>query len=144
MSGGEIVRLEIPSSTKYISVVRQTVEGVALRLPLATDDIEDVKLAVGEACANAIKHGANNNAPVTICCCISHRGLEIEICNAVGNSACTPAFKDLPDPSCLSEGGLGLYLMKRLMDEVEMFWEDGLVTVKMLKRVMQAKVCREP
>jgi len=47
-----------PISAAYVTVARQTVEGVAKRMPFARTEVEDVKLAVGEACNNAIKHGA--------------------------------------------------------------------------------------
>ncbi|HOM71293.1 MAG TPA: ATP-binding protein, partial [Armatimonadota bacterium] len=50
------IRLEIPSATEYVGVVRRAVEGIARRMNFDSSEVEDLKLAVGEACTNAIKH----------------------------------------------------------------------------------------
>ena len=41
---------------EFVRVVRLAVMGVASRMPFSYDDIEDIKLAVSEACNNAILH----------------------------------------------------------------------------------------
>lgn len=136
----EIIRLDIPSSSEYVGVVRQTVEGIARRLSFSPDEIEDVKLAVGEACTNAIKHGVRHDARITIRYTICPDGLEIEVRNGVTTCKAPEVASCPPDPSAMNEGGLGLYLMQTLMDEVELSWEPGLVIVRMLKRTPQSRV----
>jgi len=116
-----------------VSVVRQTVEGLARRLAFASEEIEDVKLAVGEACTNAIKHGCNQAGFVTISCNLRPGCIEIEICNHIPDGARVPTLCVPPDPSHLNEGGLGLYLMRQLMDDVELSCEKGCATLTMRK-----------
>jgi len=140
----EIIRLEIPSSSEYVSVARQTVGGIAHRLAFGTTDVEDVKLAVGEACTNAVKHGVRGDARVSIRCTISPRELEIEVCNAVGAEIPKPVGAEVPDPTRLDEGGLGLFLMKKLMDTVEVSCEGGFATVKMTKRISRPEPPERP
>jgi serine/threonine-protein kinase RsbW len=45
------VELRLPADGVYVSVVRTTAAGLAARLDFLIDDIEDLRIAVGEACA---------------------------------------------------------------------------------------------
>jgi serine/threonine-protein kinase RsbW len=45
------VELRLPADGVYVSVVRNTTAGLAARLDFLIDDIEDLRIAVGEACA---------------------------------------------------------------------------------------------
>ena len=45
------VELRVPADGVYVSVVRTTTAGLAARLDFLIDDIEDLRIAVGEACA---------------------------------------------------------------------------------------------
>ncbi len=45
------VSLRIPADGAYVSVLRTMTAGLAARLDFTVDDIEDLRIAVGEACA---------------------------------------------------------------------------------------------
>ena len=45
------VELRLPADGAYVSVLRTTTAGLAARLDFTMDDIEDLRMAVGEACA---------------------------------------------------------------------------------------------
>jgi len=45
------VELRVPADSAYVSVLRTTSAGLAARLDFTIDDIEDLRIAVGEACA---------------------------------------------------------------------------------------------
>jgi serine/threonine-protein kinase RsbW len=45
------VALRIPANVAYVSVLRTMSAGLAARLDFTVDDIEDLRIAVGEACA---------------------------------------------------------------------------------------------
>lgn len=45
------VELRLPADRAYVSVVRTTAAALAARLDFTMDDIEDLRIAVGEACA---------------------------------------------------------------------------------------------
>lgn len=49
--------LRLPAETAYVAVLRMTTAGLAARLDFTLDDIEDLRMAVGEACA-LVLHGA--------------------------------------------------------------------------------------
>jgi serine/threonine-protein kinase RsbW len=45
------VVLRVPADSAYVSVLRTMTAGLAARLDFTVDDIEDLRIAVGEACA---------------------------------------------------------------------------------------------
>jgi serine/threonine-protein kinase RsbW len=45
------VELRLPADSAYVSVLRTTTAGIAARLDFPIDDIEDLRIAVGEASA---------------------------------------------------------------------------------------------
>lgn len=138
MRQGDCVELEIPSSPEYVAIARQAVEGVARRMPFDPDQIEDLKLAVGEACSNAVKYGCPKGSQhnVEIRCVIYSDALVIEVRNNIAGCG-SPVVPETPDLSKV--GGLGLFLIRQLVDEVDLLWEREMAIVKMLKRVPAAQ-----
>lgn len=134
MRQGQIVELEIPSAPEYVSIVRQAVEGIARRMQFGELEIEDLRIAVGEACTNAVKHGCSKDElqHIAIRCVVLDEGLRIEIRNDITecDKPCVPS-----EPDITREGGFGLYLIRKLMDEVDIVWNDETAVVKMLKRL---------
>jgi serine/threonine-protein kinase RsbW len=47
----DVVQLTIPAAGAYLTVLRTTTASLAARLDFTLDDIEDLRIAVGEACA---------------------------------------------------------------------------------------------
>ena len=45
------VELRVPADSAYVSVLRSTAAGIASRLDFTLEGIEDLRIAVGEACA---------------------------------------------------------------------------------------------
>jgi serine/threonine-protein kinase RsbW len=52
------VELRLPADSAYVSVLRTTSAGLAARLDFTLDDIEDLRMAVGEACALVLPQAA--------------------------------------------------------------------------------------
>jgi serine/threonine-protein kinase RsbW len=50
-SGKADVSLRVPADGAYVSVLRTMTAGLAARLDFTVDDIEDLRIAIGEACA---------------------------------------------------------------------------------------------
>lgn len=120
-----VIRLQIPAAAEYLDIVRLSLFGVATKLGFSYEDIEDMKVAVSEACNNAVLHGEPQSGSG-----------QIEISYEPGDDRLTVKVKDdgtgftyqerdehtVPlsgaSPSELQSGGLGIYLMQALMDEV--------------------------
>ncbi len=52
------VELRLPADSAYASVLRTTTAGLAARLDFTIDDIEDLRIAIGEASAMVLEHAA--------------------------------------------------------------------------------------
>ena len=120
------VVIAIPASPEYVRVVRLAVAGVATRMRFSYEQIEDIKLAVSEACNNAILHaqpaGGAEATQVVVRLLPGEGRLEITVFDQGHVAApglelpeATGAWQDLDD---LPEGGMGLMLIQSLMDEV--------------------------
>ncbi len=126
---GDRIEVRIPAHAEYVRVVRLVVTGVASRLAFSVDDIEDIKLAVTEACNNAILHASPQNAadklPVVVVQFAPRReALEILVSDegrvappGLPEAATRPLTHD--STADLPESGWGLLLIQALMDEVE-------------------------
>lgn len=111
------ISLEIPSRAEYVSVSRLTLVSIANRLGFDIDDIEDMKVAISEACTNAIIHG-NDDSLLNIKFNILKDGLEIVVKDK-GKGFSLDSLKE-PNLDELNEGGLGIFIIKSLMDKVSM------------------------
>ena len=135
------VELRLPNRPEFVAVARLTVAAVACRMGFDVSDIEDIKVAVGEACTNAIEHGVPVGQcaeMVTIACQIADDCLSITVHDpGVGFDprAATPAAH-AAGTATLTEGGLGLLLIQALMDDVEVSStpDDG-TRVRMVKHL---------
>lgn len=119
------IRLQIPAHADYIDIVRICLFGIATKMSFPYEEIEDMKVAVSEACNNAVIHGAKENTEdqIDICFESNNEGLTVKIKNNGSGHTLTNELENaspLPDVdvSGLRSGGLGIYLMQALMDEV--------------------------
>ena len=117
------LELSVPARAEYIAVVRLVVSSLAnARRALADDRIDDLKLAVSEACTNAIEanRDVGTEAPVVVSCWEAPE--RFEVCVADSGAGFDP--DDLPehppvtDPNRLNfERGLGIPLIRSLVDD---------------------------
>jgi len=57
-----VIQLTVICRAEYVSVVRLAVLGICGRIPLTYDEVEDLRLAVGEACASAVERSCQADA----------------------------------------------------------------------------------
>ena len=53
----DAVEIRLPAESAYLSVLRTATAGLAARLDFTLDEIEDLRIAVDEACAMLLPHG---------------------------------------------------------------------------------------
>ena len=111
----ETIKMEIASNPQYVSVIRLTTSGIANKIGFCLEVIEDIKVAVSEACTNAIKHSLDNKFSVEYT--IFENGLTITIIDS-GKGYDVDSI-DVPNLEEPKESGLGLFIIQSLMDEVE-------------------------
>lgn len=113
-----VVELSIPSRPEFVSIARLAMLGVASRMQFTYDEVEDIRLAVGEACTTAVGRAMSANRPdavITIRSEILENKLTIVVEDEVGEVPEVPAA--MPPPENLNEENLGALLMELLVDE---------------------------
>jgi len=132
-----IVELSIPSRPEYVGVARLAILGVASRMRFSYDEVEDIRLAVGEACTSVLDRveGQAEAPPIEIRCLIDPGKLTVEVTDRV--SADARAAPDASGGGGPDDVQLGGVLIRILMDEVTA--DDnggaGTHTIRMVKYV---------
>lgn len=128
------IRLSIPNKPEYVGVVRLTVAAIASRIGFDIEKIEDIKVAVAEACTNALTHGKNGNEEGEYDISFVLTGEKITISVYDKGEGCRLENIKQPNLGELNEGGLGIFIIKSLMDDVEIVSEKGKgMVIKMIK-----------
>jgi serine/threonine-protein kinase RsbW len=120
-----VVELAIPARPAYLSLVRLVVDAAvgSLAPGLSAARLDDLKIAVTEACSNAIEaHEATYaEQPVVVRCVIDDDQVTVEVVDN-GEGFDPDRVETLPaatDPRRLRhESGLGIPLMRTLTDQV--------------------------
>jgi serine/threonine-protein kinase RsbW len=137
---GPVVELQIPPRSDHLALVRRVVESVArIDGKLPDRRIDDLRLAVSEACANALEalQAVDSNAPVTVTFEHTHDAIEVAVTDHAGGFE-VDAVDPIPaatDPGRLRhERGLGIPLMRSLVDEVTFESTGDGTTVRLVLR----------
>ena len=119
---GRVIRLRVPARFESIRWLAVFVDELAREAQLGERAAFQCRLALDEACTNIIEHAYAGNPAG-----------EIEACIRAGRGVCTIRLTDFgepydptdvappPQPGRLDDvtpGGLGLYLMRTVMDDV--------------------------
>lgn len=111
------VEIRIPCRAEYVGVARLAILGVASRMDFSYDEVEDIRLAVGEACTSAIERSrkhSDGNDMIDIRCTVEENKLTVEVSDKGGDTSEPREAEGVSD-----EQSLGALLMGLLVDEVE-------------------------
>ena len=134
--------VRLPSQTDNLELIRTFVAGVARKVGLHDEDINKIELAVDEACTNVVEHAYKDkeNENIDVAIQIDYQKFTVIVTDK--GQQFSPNDIQMPDmEQYLAElrvGGLGIYLMKTLMDEVQYHTdEEGKNSVKMVKHLIR-------
>jgi serine/threonine-protein kinase RsbW len=115
---GTTVRLTIPARAEYITLCRLALTGIARVRPLSEETLADLKLALTEAASNSVRHAYadKNLGTVEISYRLLPDRLVIEVTDDGGGFDPADAHAT---PDELSEGGLGIAIIRAIADDVE-------------------------
>jgi serine/threonine-protein kinase RsbW len=120
-----VVELKIPSELGYEKIAREAVATVAKRLGFSQERIEDIKLAIAEACTNAISYGSEEDSRTKIVVVLTADEDKLDILVKDPGFGGPPPDEIVP-PSIEDMmagkrkfGGMGLYIIQELMDKAE-------------------------
>jgi serine/threonine-protein kinase RsbW len=125
--------LDFPGLPESVPVIRARVQEVARAIGFPEIAVRDILIAVSEAATNALKYGSPRGAADTIRVCwrVTPDRLILQV-HDTGDGFDARAVPP-PAPEELREGGMGVYFIRALMDEVS-FENDGSGTiVQMIK-----------
>lgn len=131
------VELKIPAKAEWVAVARLAVSAVASRLLFSVDEIEDVKLAIAEACTNCIQHGSGTDQ-IEITC----EALASELIITVRDRGVALHFERVESKAGFGDEHrteeLGVFLIRALMDTVNYIVDQKSGTeLVMTKRVSE-------
>ncbi|OGO40058.1 MAG: hypothetical protein A2Z04_03900, partial [Chloroflexi bacterium RBG_16_57_9] len=116
-------QLTVPAQTENLAQIAEFIDECGTRLNLTEREKYAVQLAVDEAATNIILHayGPDRSGPITVTCGQSNDDLVVTL-HDFGRPF-DPGAVPMPDVHApleyRLEGGLGLYFMRQLMDDVQ-------------------------
>lgn len=113
------MRLTIPARPEYITLSRLALTGLARVREFSDETLADLKLAITEACSNSVRHAYDDgHGRVTIVYELDADSITIEVTDD-GAGFDHQASRVLPDADDLSEGGLGIAIIRSIADELD-------------------------
>ena len=122
------IELTLPRDARFVGVMREMAACGLAGLEVPDEDVDDVQLALSEACANAVKHAAGASV-YQVSLDVDPHECRIEISDqgpGISPDALRPANLE-------AETGRGFDLMHHLVDDVAVFSADETTTVRMTK-----------
>ena len=110
------IRLKIPCSNEFAAIVRLQAEAIARRVSFTEEEVYDIITAVGEVCDNSIEHSQSEQG-IDVEYSISENEFRVEVRDY--GTGFDPTGKGELPPDMFSEDGRGIFLMRNLMDKVE-------------------------
>ncbi len=138
-------RIEVDAKTQNLAKVREFLHGTIKRSVLPTTDVNKVVLAVDEAVANIIQHGyaGRDDGKIEVQIEADDKRFTIRVIDSgisYDTARGADANKDLDMKAHVNAGskrGLGLFIMRKVMDEVRYDSREGqqnvLTLVKNIK-----------
>lgn len=132
-----VVELNVPCLAEYVAVVRLTVLGMCGRVQLSYDELEDLRLAVGEACSSSVYRGTQakvEDARIRVTGSMDADRITLEIRDNVPLPPETPPADEPSIDADFDDEHFRVSLMQLLVDEVEILEsEDGGQLVRLVK-----------
>jgi len=143
------IEIRVPCKPEYVRTVRRAVADFAESINMPQSAIEAVEIAASEAVANIVRHAygdARRALPVRVKCSHRGNGLTLEVVDR-GRGFNAPPRGIIPEVDPDREGGLGIVLIKSLMDRVNYVSKpDEGTRIRMTKnaRERMARLSRSP
>ena len=125
LEGMRTVRLRIPARAEYIALARLALSGLADIVELSDELLADLKLALTEAVSNSVRHAyAGEGGFVSIAYELSRDALAIEVVD--DGAGFDPERPPSLEGEELTEGGLGIAIIRTIADEFELSSQPGV------------------
>jgi len=119
-------KLVVPNDTRYLALIGSYISHVARLAGFSGEEVEKIELAVDEACTNVIKHAYDPDTIQHFTVKVRYTDEELRIIVQDKGRPFDPALLEsslVLDKSV--EGNMGLFIMKKVMDEVKFVTRKG-------------------
>lgn len=115
------LQLAFPPRPEYVRMARHTVAALARLHDVPEEVVDDLKLAVSEACTNAVTVNAVAGEPVRVLAMVSDGALVVDVLAAGPgiDPALLESEPELDSEEFTFESGLSLPLIRGLVDDLE-------------------------
>jgi len=129
------IKMMLPANQEYVSLARLTIASVATNMGFSIGDVEDLQVAISEACTNAICHSIVPEATYDLTYIIGKKDLTFTVSDT--GIGFEPDLVKLPgDNEDALASGFGLFVIETLMDSVEIVSKKGVGTsITMVKNL---------
>ena len=125
LEGMRTVRLRIPARAEYVALARLALSGLADLAGLSDELVADLKLALTEAVSNSVRHAyAGGRGFVSIAYELDAGRLAIEVVD--DGAGFDPERPPMLEGDDLTEGGLGIAIIRTIADEFELQSRPGV------------------
>jgi serine/threonine-protein kinase RsbW len=125
LEGMRSVRLRVPARAEYIALARLALSGLADILALPEELLADLKLALTEAVSNSVRHAyADGSGFVSIAYELRGNALAVEVVD--DGKGFDPEKPPALEGEELTEGGLGIAIIRTIADEFELNSQPGV------------------
>lgn len=129
------IKLRLNGNSDTLALVRKVIDAAVNHLSMKANLLNDLKLATTEACTNVIRHAYKFDS-------LKYYDVEIKISEELlmvelfySDPGFDPQKIPVPDLKKMNEGGLGVYIIKNIMDYVKYTTDanSGNVSLRMVK-----------
>ena len=117
----QVVQLSFPAKPDYLLLARLALAGLARSFPVGDEELADLKLAVTEACGNAVRHAyEQGEGSVEVAFVVSDERLEMFVEDqGIGITLAPDELEIEPARVEPAEGGMGMAIIRAVVDELE-------------------------
>jgi serine/threonine-protein kinase RsbW len=138
LEGMRTIRLRVPARAEYVALARLALSGIADIVALPDEQLADLKLALTEAVSNSVRHAyADEGGFVSIAYELSGDALAVEVVD--DGQGFDPQRPPTLEGEELTEGGLGIAIIRTIADEFELQSRPGTrgSRLRFVKRLQQ-------
>jgi len=120
-----VVTLTFPAKPDYLVLSRLALSGLARAYPVDPDVLADLKLAITEACGNAVRHAYEDeaeNGSVTVSFQVDGETLEMTVEDRGSGLVSPDQDWSMPEEP---ESGMGLAIIRAVVDELDVSRGEG-------------------
>jgi serine/threonine-protein kinase RsbW len=129
-----VLALCLPREGPSVGIARHICRDALVSLGVSDGCVADIELAVTEACTNVLRHAASGSHEYEVQVEIDERTCQIRVLDAGDNFHITE--EQVPAP-VTAETGRGLFLMRAMVDELDLDYEPEAGTVVKLTKELE-------